>query len=49
MYIVIECFGGASNAAIVTNEDGTNKVFDTITEATKEADLCQFGKVLYIG
>lgn len=41
MYIVIEKFGGAEYACIVTNEDGENKVFDTIEEAQIEADDCQ--------
>lgn len=41
MFIVIEIHGGAEYAAIVTNEEGENKVFDTKEEAQVEADDCQ--------
>lgn len=47
-YIVIEAFGGAEYAAIVTNEDGSNQVFDTEGEAQKEADDCQDGLIFCI-
>lgn len=47
-YIVIETFGGAEYAAIVTNEDGENKVFDSAAEAQEEADDCQGGIVIPI-
>lgn len=46
MYIVIEKHGGWEYAAIVTDENGNNKVFDTIEEAQKEADDCQDGIVI---
>lgn len=41
MYIVIEFTSSAKWAAIVTYENGENKVFDTKKEAQKEANLCQ--------
>lgn len=46
MYIVIEKHGGWEYAAIVTNEDGENKLFDTLKEAQEEADDCQDGIVI---
>lgn len=46
MYIVIEKFGGWQYAAIVTNEDGEVKVFDTKEEAQAEANECQNGIVI---
>lgn len=48
MYIVIETHGGPEYAAIVTDENGVNKVFDTIEEAQAEADDCQDGKIVEI-
>ncbi|MBP8982252.1 MAG: hypothetical protein KBG19_04375 [Bacteroidales bacterium] len=48
MYIVIETHGGPEYAAIVTDENGVNKVFDTIEEAQAEADDCQDGKTVEI-
>lgn len=45
-YIVIEKHGGAEYAIIVTNEDGTNKVFTDIEEAQAEANECQDGVVI---
>jgi hypothetical protein len=45
-YIVIETFGGPEYAIIVTDEDGSNKVFDTKEEAQIEADDCQDGIIL---
>ena len=47
-YIVIETHGGPEFAAIVTNEDGTNKVFDTLEEAVTETEDCQDGIVVII-
>jgi len=47
-YIVIERFGGADYAAIVTNEDGSNKIFDTYDDALAEANECQDGLVVEI-
>lgn len=41
MYIVIEKLGGLEYAAIITDENGNNKVFNTIEEAQIEADECQ--------
>lgn len=46
MYLVIETFGGLENAAIVTDQDGNNKVFHTKEDAQKEADECQNGLVV---
>ncbi len=45
-YIVIETFGGAEYAIIVTDEDGVNKVFDELTDAEAEAAYCQDGIVV---
>lgn len=45
-YIVIEKHGGWEYAIVVTNEDGTNKIFDTIEEAQIEANDCQDGIVV---
>jgi hypothetical protein len=46
MYIVIENFPDPTWAAIVTNEDGSNKVFDTSVQAQAEADECQNGIIV---
>lgn len=46
MYLVLETHGGAEYAAIVTDEDGNNKVFDTIEEAEAEVPDCQSGIVV---
>ncbi|WP_256004949.1 hypothetical protein [Pedobacter deserti] len=45
-YIVIEKHGGAEYAAIVTDTDGNNKVFDVYEEAKEEAADCQDGIVI---
>lgn len=45
MYIVIETHGGLEHAHIVTNEDGSNKVFPTHEQAQEEADNCHDGIV----
>ncbi len=45
-FIVIETFGGAEHAAIVTNEDGMNKVFTNKQYAQQEASECQEGIVI---
>jgi hypothetical protein len=47
-YIVIETFGGAEYAIIVTDEEGNNLVFDTHEKAQDEADDCQGGLVIEI-
>ena len=47
-YIVIETFGGAEYAIIVTDEEGNNRVFDTLDAAQDEADDCQGGLVVEI-
>lgn len=47
-YVVIETFGGAEYAIIVTDEEGNNSVFDTLEEAQNEADECQGGMVVEI-
>ncbi len=41
MYIIIEAHGGAQYAAICTNSDGENEVFDTFEEASKYAEDVQ--------
>lgn len=45
-FIVIETFGGAEYAAIVTNRDGNNMVFDSYEEAETEAADCQQGVIV---
>ena len=47
-YIVIDCFGGAEYAMVVTDESGNNKVFNTKAEADAEAKECQDGRVVKI-
>lgn len=47
-YIVIEKFGGAEYATIVTDEDGNTMVFDTYVDAQHEANGCQDGIVVEI-
>lgn len=47
-WIVIETFGGAEYATVVTNEDGENKVFDNAKDAQDEADDCQDGIVVEV-
>lgn len=46
MYIVIEKFGGAEYASIVTDENGSNKVFESMIDAQEEANECQDGIVI---
>lgn len=45
-YLVLECFGGAQYAIVVTDENGNNKVFDTRENAEAEANDCQDGIVI---
>jgi hypothetical protein len=45
-FIVIETFGGAQYAAIVTDQDGNNKVFDSYPQAEEEAADCQDGLIV---
>ena len=45
-YIVIEKHGGALYAAICTDEDGNNLVFDNREEAEAEAADCQDGIIV---
>ena len=40
-FIIIETFGGAEHAIIVTDTDGNNLVFDSREEAEAEAADCQ--------
>lgn len=47
-YIIIERHGGAEYAAIVTDQDGNNQVFDSYEEAQHEANDCQDGLVVEI-
>lgn len=46
MFIVIEKHGGPEYAAICTDTDGNNLVFDNGKEAQDEADKCQDGIVI---
>jgi hypothetical protein len=46
MFIVIEAFGGAEYAIVVTDTEGNNKVFTTRKAAQIEADDCQDGRVI---
>ncbi len=45
-YLVIETHGGPEYAAIVTDTDGNNKVFDLLQDAEQEAADCQDGIVV---
>jgi hypothetical protein len=45
-YIVLELHSGAENAAIVTDVDGNNRVFDNREDAEAEANDCQEGLVV---
>lgn len=45
-YLVLELHGGAEYAAIVTDEDGNNRVFDNREDAEAEASDCQDGLVV---
>ena len=47
MFIVIEVFP-IENAAVVTNEDGTVKIFDDEINAKIEANDCQNGIVVEV-
>ncbi|MES2277899.1 MAG: hypothetical protein V4592_17865 [Bacteroidota bacterium] len=40
-FIIIETFGGAEYAIIVTDQDGNNLVFDNREDAEAEAADCQ--------
>lgn len=43
MYIVIEKHGGPEYAAIVTDQNEDNLLFDTSEEAQEYVELCQNG------
>jgi hypothetical protein len=45
-YIVIECHGGAEYAAIVTDQNGNNQVFENREDAEVEAVDCQDGLIV---
>jgi hypothetical protein len=45
-FIVIETHGGPEYAAIVTDKDGNNLVFDFRDDAEEEAADCQDGLVV---
>lgn len=45
-YIVIEIFLGAEYAAICTDQDGNNLVFENLEDAEAEASDCQDGIVV---
>jgi len=40
-YIILELHGGAEYAAIITDEEGNNKVFELREDAEAEAEDCQ--------
>jgi len=46
MFIVIEKFGGAQYATVITDEDGNNMVFEFRELAQFQADNCQDGIVV---
>jgi hypothetical protein len=45
-YLVIETHGGLQYAAIVTDTEGNNLVFERLEEAEAEAGDCQDGLVV---
>ncbi len=45
-FIVLETFGGAEYAFIITDTYGNNLVFDTRDEAEQEASDCQDGRIV---
>jgi hypothetical protein len=45
-YLIIEMHGGPLYAAIVTDTDGNNLVFETLEEAETEAQDCQDGLIV---
>jgi hypothetical protein len=45
-YIVLELLGGPEYAAIVTDEDGNNRVFDSREDAEAESADCQDGIIV---
>lgn len=47
-YIIIERHGGPEYAAIVTDQDGNNQVFDSYEEAQQEVDDCQDSMIIKI-
>lgn len=47
-YLILELHGGPECAAICTDPDGNNLVFDDYAEAEKEAADCQDGRVIEI-
>jgi hypothetical protein len=47
-YIVLELHGGPEYAAIVTDEDGNNRVFESRKDAKAEASDCQDGLVVEV-
>jgi hypothetical protein len=47
-YILLELHGGAEYAAIVTDQDGNNLVFENYAHAGTEASDCQHGLIVQI-
>lgn len=47
-YIILELHGGPEYAAICTDPDGNNLVFNDYAEAEKEVDDCQDGRIVEI-
>ena len=45
-FILIECHGGAEYAAICTDENGNNLVFENRKDAEAEAADCQDGLIV---
>ena len=47
-YLILELHGGPEMAAIVTDTDGNNLVFDDRSEAEAEAADCQFPLIVEV-
>ena len=47
-FIVIECHSGAEYAAIATDQDGNNLVFENRENADAKASDCQGGRVVEV-
>lgn len=47
-YLILELHGGAYYAAICTDTNGNNLVFEDYAEAEKEAADCQDGRIIEI-
>ena len=47
-YLILELHGGPGFAAICTDPEGNNLVFEDYAEAEKEAAECQDGRIVEI-